>query len=195
MSDIQIVNNTFQHGPSGVITCISLDARVPVAPPCQRQVIRNNLFSDLNGFTYSVVGGPFGVGPGKLLEGGYYSSDLVFDHNTVASAQLGAQPEFMHIVVSQISNTRITNNILWVANGVFDLVGNESVFSCPGGGTFANVNCIFPNGLFAGNLVIPSWLDTSVPSGAVDPGTLCTTFGGTWNGSACSGGLIPHLVT
>jgi hypothetical protein len=195
MSDIQVTNNTFQHGPSGLYTCGAIDSFVPVSRPCQRQVYRNNLFSDINGFTHSIVNGPFGIGPGKLLDGGYANSDLVFDHNTVASVQLGTQPEFIHNVLSQASNYRITNNILWIANGVLELVGNENIFLCPGGGTIAFVNCAFPFSRWAGNLVIPSYLDTSVPAGAVDPGTLCTAFGGVWNGSACSGGLIPDLVT
>ena len=175
--------------------CVCAD----LAPPSQRQVYRNNLFSDINGFTHKALSAAHSDwAPGRLVTGGYANSDVVFDHNTVASVQLGTQPEFMHIVLSQTSNYRITNNIIWIANGVNELIGNENVLACPGGANIAFVNCVFPNNIFAGNLVIPSYVDTSVPSGCCrSRHTLCTAFGGVFHmGSICAENLFPNrLVT
>jgi hypothetical protein len=113
----------------------------------------------------------------------------------MASDQRGAQPELMHLVVYPASNYQITNNILWLTDGVNTLVTNENVAGCSGSGNKAFVDCALKNHNFAGNVVIPGWTNSAVPSGAVDPASACTNYGGTWKGSSCSGGLIPNLVT
>jgi len=49
-------------------------------------------------------------------------------------------------------------------------------------------------GIITNNAAVPYYLNSQVPSGYLGPSSVCTNFGGTWNGTTCTGGQISQIV-
>ena len=209
VTDISITNNIFQGGTLGIEGCLAVDNYLPASRPCQRQRVANNIFSNLNGYLFSVVGtgsasAPFGVGPGKIFYTGWASSDMVFDHNSVIPpGPLGFSPEVVHWFLHPSRFFQFTNNIIWdnqAQNGNIDSWfindGASPVANCNTTANLAFVNCAFPAANIAGNVIIPGYTNPAYPNpnGLWPPSSICTAYGGTWSGGRCTGGIATNIV-
>jgi len=204
VTDVTITNNIFQGGTLGIEGCLAIDNYLPASRPCQRQRVANNIFNNINGYRYSVVGGPFGPGSGKLFFAGWASSDFVYDHNSVLPpGPLGGSPDVVHWMLFPSRFFQFTNNVIWdhqIQNGYSDgwfVNDSESpVSNCGTSGNLAFVNCAFPAANIGGNVIIPGYAVPSWPnpSGRWPASNICTAYGGSWNGTTCSGGLASQVV-
>lgn len=177
-SDFDLTNNTFQHGPGGFEFSMSIDAYTPVSKPPQRMRAKNNLFWDINGWTYHSATVAYGLG--WTVQSGYGNEDIIFDHNTVYDNR-GPADSLMHWVQMPTEGMSITNNFLFYADA--PLFVSENVTNCNATDkTF--MDCAFisgpghPSYTFAENVIIPSWTNSSIPSGAVNPSTVSSAFKG-----------------
>jgi len=189
VTDYSVTNNTFQNGPGGLEACLPIDSAPPQSPPCLRTRIANNTFAGINGWLYTTPG--VAIGQGWSFHAGYGSEDFIVDHNTFYDPR-GPNTEFIHQVLTPNEGTSITNNLLWISDGRNGIMG-ENVANCSGNSkTLAD--CMWTSGpgvtayRFAGNVAVPSWLNSAVPSGATDPAGVCTSYGGTWS-SSCAGSI------
>ncbi len=194
VNDADVTNNTFQHGPGGLSTPIGTDAG-SVQKPSQRTRVQNNLFWDLNGYVYYVEGAQ-SPALGWIIEGGYANEDMTINHNTVYDNR-GTSDSFVHWMQSPIEGVSITNNFLFYSET--PLFVGENVSSCPDVFDKAFMDCAFTSGpgnpsyTFAGNVIIPSWTNSKIPSGAVKPSTISAAFRGL-SDTVVSGKDVPSRI-
>lgn len=179
-TDVDISNNQFLTDNGGTNSPTPIDSIQPASKPVQRTKISNNLFL-LNGVTQKT---PSASGRGWAIYGGYANEDMEISHNT-AYSNVGNVPVFLYYVSDPISGMVIINNVVFHSNpgGSFRA---EDMAGCSFGlGNKAMFDCAFTNGpgnpayTFAGNLILPAWLDASVnpPSGYIGTSTVNTAFG------------------
>jgi len=200
VTDVDFTNNSFLNGPGGTDVCLPIDSHQPQSKPCQRIRVQNNLFSLHNGWTYYALDATTSR-LGWIWHGGYGSEDFIANHNTILDNR-GTATEFLHWLTTPTEGVSVTNNILFTSDGRNGIQpewnATTGAYLCSGNGITA-ANCMFaqppgtPKYTFAGNLLVPSWTNSSVPNGASDPGTICAAFGGTFS-TVCSGGLFPNMI-
>jgi hypothetical protein len=201
VTDVDITHNSFLNGPGGIDVCLPIDSYEPQSKPCQRVRVQDNLFSLHNGWTYFAPDAT-SVRYGWIWHGGYGSEDFIANRNTILDNR-GTATEFLHWVGYFAEGVSVTNNILFTSdarNGIQpEWNATIGAASCSGLNAKAAADCMFvqpvgtPKYTMKGNILVPSWTNSQVPSGATDPGTICTAFGGTFS-STCSGGVMPNLI-
>ncbi len=173
-----MTNNTFQHGPGGLSTPIGTDAG-GVQKPSPRTRVQNNLFWDLNGYEYYVAGIQ-SPALGWIIEGGYANEDMIINHNSIYDNR-GASDSFLHWLLSPIEGVSITNNFMWYSDQ--PMFTPENVSNCAVYDK-ALMDCAFTSGpgnpayTFTGNVIVPSWTNSSVPSGQQAQSTLQGLYSG-----------------
>ncbi len=177
VSDFDFTNNSVL-GCGGVNIPSPIDSYTPVSKPAPRSRVANNVFL-LNGPAYVVKG--VGVPRGWTVESGYGTENVLIDHNTVFDAR-GTTPAFVYWVSSPSSGMTITNNI-FTYTGNLQAVKGENV--SPGCGFITDkalMDCAFTNGpgnpayKFSNNVIVPSWADSTIPTGSVLTSTVQNAF-------------------
>jgi hypothetical protein len=184
ITDVDVTNNTFRHGPGGVSAITNIDSTAPfMAPPGLRFRLKNNLFWDINGWKYTT--GPPSTGA-LLPSTGGPDEDIIIDHNTFFDNR-GRTSQWIHWSGYPVEGVQITNNFLFYSDtgggGGLRSEGWENSRNCAAMGNEKLMNCGFiagtrPDYIFAGNVIVPSWRDTSVPSGQVDVSAIRSEFPG-----------------
>ncbi len=165
VNDADVTNNTYQHGPGGLTTPLGVDAGGPMKPS-QRTRVQNNLFWDLNGYVYYTVGAQ-NPATGWIIQGGYANADITINHNT-AYDNRGVITSFFYWIESPLEGLSVTNNFIFYSDSY--LFRNESFPTCASGDK-AFMDCAFTSGpgnpsyTLAGNVIVPSWTDSSGPTG------------------------------
>jgi beta-glucanase (GH16 family) len=181
ITDVQILNSTFRHGPGGAVFS-STEGGNQQTPPIARILMRNNVFFDFRP-GYFAPGGPVNPGNGWLLEG-IGHEDFVLDHNT-SFYNLGRANATFWFFDQKTEGVQITNNILFQGGGAgqggiyqeFDS-NNSGPNSCAGlSGPLALAACAWPNYTFTGNLLLSDQTSTQM---------------NTWYGAA-AGNYIPGI--
>lgn len=193
VTDMNVTNNTIQNSAGGFEISGAIDSGAGVAPPSLRLAFVNNLILNINAWTQSVAG--VSSPGGYCWYGGYGRADLTIRHNTCYNP-LGPQIALWHIQQTPEQGVDISNNIFFVdpLNGYVV----ENVAGCSNGvNGKAALDCSStPAYNWQKNVLIPTYTSTGpgAPSGAYDPGTMCTAFGGTWSSPNCTGGLAPLVA-
>jgi hypothetical protein len=164
ISDVNITNNTFKHGPGVFQGVVTTNGGGQLTAPANRLRFANNLAWDIN--VNGPVGGWYWVnhgfvnGPnGWLTEGPIGTEDWIIDHNTIVG-QAGRTPTILWSLGWITEGVHITNNFnyLWSAgaggaNGYGIESGDVPSSTCSGltGGALADC-ALNPQGLVANNV-------------------------------------------
>jgi hypothetical protein len=183
-TDVDVTNNTFEHGPGGVSAITPIESTPPTTPdPGMRFRLKNNLFWDINGWKYTANY----PSTGALFPGtGGPNEDVIIDHNTFFDNR-GRASQWMNWSSYPVEGMQITNNFLFYSNtgggGGIRTGGWGNSHNCTGLGNEDLMNCGFtagprPDYVFAGNVIVPSWEDTQAPKGQVDRDEVKNAFRG-----------------
>jgi hypothetical protein len=187
VSDLDVTNNTFKHGPLGMgNTLMNEMDNNGHNPPFTSLRFRayNNLSWDINGWIYSTSGW-VGWGVGAIGEGSYVGAswgpaeDVTFDHNTIYDLNGMMDGGFWDARDGVIEGAKVTNNIIPYAFGptqqhTFIQAHASLNTSACANATQMNesaTNCAFiaginnPDLIFRGNLIIPTWAKSQYPEG------------------------------
>ena len=187
ITDVDITNNTFQHGPGGLSLALQYDNTLVggiASAVAARERVQNNLFWDMNGVVYgtgsNVLFGnsPISMAPGLDIYGGRGAAeDVTIDHNTWYDT-LGVQNSFLTWPGYPVEGMQITNNIIpyniGAANqNMFILIQTANSACLSAGQTNeAATDCNFmsgvgnPNMVFAHNVIVPGWDCAAYPLGS-----------------------------
>ena len=203
MTDIDIVSNVQRNcGHNGPWPGVYASIGQPLAYPMSRVRLRNNLFYGNDVITQRVAWRPSqgtaGAGLAHHLQG-QQSEDYIIQHNTYWDFR-GGDPSFIRRNNGVMEGPRIVDNFIMVSNT--DLIKKEgddfgagyNQTTCSGTSK-QQADCWYVAGIgnpdltFKGNVLMPGWADTSVPSGVIDLSAFCTSLGGSWSSPNCTGGL------
>ena len=203
MTDIDIVSNVQRNcGHNGPWPGVYASIGQPLAYPMSRVRLRNNLFYGNDVITQRVAWRPSqgtaGAGLAHHLQG-QQSEDYIIQHNTYWDFR-GGDPSFIRRNNGVMEGPRIVDNFIMVSNT--DLIKKEgddfgagyNQTTCSGTSK-QQADCWYVAGIgnpdltFRGNVLMPGWADTSVPSGVIDLSAFCTSLGGSWSTPNCIGGL------
>jgi hypothetical protein len=183
-TDVDVTNNTFEHGPGGVSAITPIESTPPTTPdPGLRFRLKNNLFWDINGWKYTSNDPSTGA---LLTATGGPNEDLIIDHNTFFDNR-GRSSQWINWSTYPVEGVQITNNFLFYSNtGGASGIGTggwSNSHNCGGLGNEDLMNCGFiagsrPDYIFSGNVIVPSWDNTQVPSGQVDREKIQNAFRG-----------------
>jgi hypothetical protein len=187
ITDVDITNNTFQHGPGGISLPLLYDSTINngiAAATSVRNRVQNNLFWDMNGFVYgtgsAILFGnsPISASPGLDIYGGRGATeDVLINHNTIYDT-LGVQDSFLTWPGYPVEGMVVTNNIIpynigAAGQNMFMLIqtANSACLSASSTNEYA-ADCNFiigvgnPNFTFANNVIIPGWDCAEWPLGS-----------------------------
>jgi hypothetical protein len=126
IKDVNILNNTFQHGPGGVVVSSTQGGSMQTAP-VTRFNFSNNLLWDIRS-SYFAPGQAQNPGAGYVVQG-LGHEDATISHNTVFFNK-GRAPAIT-IALNSVEGVKITDNIFFLTggNGGFGVRGDGSVFA------------------------------------------------------------------
>ena len=203
MTDIDIVSNVQRHcGHNGPWPGVYASIGQPLAYPMSRVRMRNNLFYGNDDIDLRVAWRPSQGVPGAGLAHhlqGHASEDYLVQHNSYYDFR-GGDPSFLRRANGGMEGASITDNFIMVSNTNLitkegdDFGAGYEQTTCSGTSK-QQADCWYHRGIgnpdlaFSGNLLMPGYADTSVPSGIIDLDAFCTSLGGTWSFSTCTSGL------
>ncbi|HEY1946691.1 MAG TPA: choice-of-anchor D domain-containing protein [Bryobacteraceae bacterium] len=157
ISDVDIRNNTFMHGPGVTSFCfVTAGSNFPMPPACQRFRLQNNLAWDIGNPNY-YAGTQALPPPGWLGEGPNATEDVIVDHNTIVG-NVGTNPAVMWPFDLNTEGVSVTNNILYINStnqGVAQDGGEPNIGGCPLLTGKALADCKFtPSYIWRNNLMI-----------------------------------------
>jgi hypothetical protein len=158
--DVDIRNNTFQHGASMIFPPSAITTTAPKPAPPIRFRFQNNLAWDINGFTYCTHGQGFcpeGGAHGVIFGGSQGAEDWTIDHNTILG-NVGAQPSLLWMSETRVEGMNFTNNIFYLSPGYGEGIAAGNVLGLKGtkcGELFgkAAADCALQNYVFEHNLL------------------------------------------
>jgi hypothetical protein len=113
ISDVDIRNNTFMHGPGVTSFCfVTAGSNFLMPPACQRFRLQNNLAWDIGNPNY-YAGGQALPPPGWLGEGPNATEDVIVDHNTIVG-NVGNNPAVMWAFDLNTEGVSVTSNIFYI---------------------------------------------------------------------------------
>ncbi|HMF75116.1 MAG TPA: fibronectin type III domain-containing protein [Bryobacteraceae bacterium] len=156
ITDIDIQNNTFRHGPGVTNTGIATPGRSePQTLPILRFRFQNNLAWDI-GSSYYWVPRQAAAPTGWMLEGPTGNEDVIVDHNTMVGNS-GRAPTVMWLFDTNTEGVSVTNNIFSIDSTWHGLAqdGSEPIGACTGLLGKALADCKFtPSYVWKDNLMI-----------------------------------------
>jgi hypothetical protein len=168
ITDTNICNNIFKHGPGGINIQL-VGGNDPITIPPNRQMVYNNLFYDING-TYVATGGP--AGRGWMFQGPGGGEDIIVDHNTFVGPT-GSAPDIFRLQNYPVEGTLVASNFFYFDQSTqgMQMEGGLGTGTCTGLQAKALADCFFtPNYVFSKNVmgsvdstqaqVITSWGST-----------------------------------
>jgi hypothetical protein len=207
VQDIDATYNTFTSGATAIEVGENPSNATP-NQPAARIRIQNNLFTLINGFTQidgnASQANNGGTG-GNPIELDGAIEDLIIDHNTgYDNRGINPQP-IWHAQALPIEGCKVTNNFFFFNGnnlGVTSESANVSMFTptiSGSGAALFNSECTNdPNtsgGIMTNNVAVPFWSNQIVPSGLIDPQSICSNFGGgTISGDNCPGGKLNTVL-
>jgi hypothetical protein len=172
ISDVDIRNNTFLHGPGVTSFCfVTAGSNFLMPPACQRFRLQNNLAWDIGNPNY-YAGGQALPPPGWLGEGPNATEDVIVDHNTIVG-NVGNNPAVMWAFDLNTEGVSVTSNIFYIntTNQGLAQDGAEPNFAgCPLMTGKALADCKFTpsyvwrNNLMLGNGQTPAAVAAAWPS-------------------------------
>jgi hypothetical protein len=114
VTDVDLQNNTFMHGP-GLVTFGAITSGAFPTLPTNRYRFQNNLAWDIGGITYWVPGSGQNTPVGWVLEGPWGGEDYILNHNTIAG-NVGRTPSILHTFDQNAEGVSVTNNIFYVSS-------------------------------------------------------------------------------
>jgi len=131
--DVDIKNNTFQHGAAVMFSPSSITGGLPKPAPPVRFRFENNLVWDISGPKYCAHGQGFcreEGGFGAILAGSQGAEDWIVDHNTIVG-NTGSEPSLLWLTETRVEGLKVTNNILYLSPGAgeglsADVNGNKN---------------------------------------------------------------------
>jgi hypothetical protein len=172
ISDVDIQNNTFMHGPGVTSFCfVTAGSNFPMPPACQRFRMRNNLAWDIGNPNY-YAGTQALPPPGWIGEGPNATEDLIMDHNTIVG-NIGTNPAVMWPFDLNTEGVSVTNNIFYINStnqGLAQDGGEPNFAGCPLLTGKALADCkftpsyVWQNNLMIGNGQTPAAVAAAWPS-------------------------------
>lgn len=196
IQDVDIVNNTFEHGPGLIYGPAYVDGGTHAEQPDVRFRFENNLAWDINGWLYNSY--TFPTVPGTLFQGANGGEDRIIDHNTIVgnTGLIGAILEGDDTLVEGL---QVTNNIFQlngtgncpspapkggfsnceVVNGGVVFISGPSAAAMPppgcpvayNGAGQATADCLFPGYRWHNNLMLAGLGTTAAQMTAWWPNT------------------------
>jgi len=182
IQDVDIENNTFEHGPGLIYGPAYVDGGSHEVTPSLRFLFRNNLAWDLNGWLYNTYNYP--TVQGSLFQGANGAEDRIIDHNSIIE-NTGLVGVVIQGDDTFVEGVQVTNNIFQVNGtgncpnppprggfskcgltngGVIFISGPSAAAIVPpnctapyNGGGQATADCIFPDYRWHNNLMLPGF--------------------------------------
>lgn len=129
ISDVNLENNEFRHGPGGLNLVTPTKSHNEVVLPPQRLRLYNNLFWDINSGaettcdgqpSYTIPGSSWNCSTGWFMQGPWSAEDIIIDRNTFAD-NMGRVPSFMRLGDGPVEGLSVTRNIASFADQGFTL--------------------------------------------------------------------------
>jgi hypothetical protein len=159
ISDVDVTNNTFMHGP-GVINIPLIVPTTPQTPPPNRFRFHNNLATDI-GSKWWVPAGGASSPTGWLFEGPQGSEDSTIDNNTI-TGNYGRLPSIFTLFDTKTEGIKVTNNIFQVRAGDGIALDGSILHPCSGLVDSALWTCAMStNSTWSDNLLVPNESDVS----------------------------------
>lgn len=159
ISDVDVTNNTFMHGP-GVTNIPLIVPTNPQTPPPNRFRFHNNLATDV-GSKWWVPAGGAASPTGWLLEGPQGSEDAIVDNNTI-TGNFGRLPSIFTLFDTKTEGMKVINNIFQVRPGSGIALDGSILHPCSGRSDTALWTCAMStNSTWSDNLLIPNESDVS----------------------------------
>jgi hypothetical protein len=157
--DVDVKNNTFQHGATVMFSPSSITGGLPKPAPPIRFRFENNLVWDISGSKYCAHGQAFCPeqgGFGAILAGSQGAEDWIVSHNTIVG-NTGSEPSFLWITETRVEGVAVTNNILYLSPGLgegvsADVNGNKNR-NCKTVYGKAAADCALENYVFEHNIL------------------------------------------
>ena len=115
--DVDLKDNTFQHGASVLFSPSSITGGAPKPAPPVRFRFENNLVWDIVGSKYCTHGQSFCTqegGYGVVLAGSQGAEDWIVDHNSIVG-NVGTAPSLLWLSETRVEGFQGTNNILYLS--------------------------------------------------------------------------------
>jgi hypothetical protein len=159
ISDTDITNNTFMHGP-GVASIPLIVPTNPQTPPPNRFRFHNNLATDI-GSKWWVPAGGAASPTGWLFEGPQGSEDTIVDYNTI-TGNGGRLPSLFTLFDTRTEGIKVTNNIFQVRAGYGIALDGSILHPCSGLSDAALWTCAMStDSTWSDNLLVPNGSDVS----------------------------------
>ncbi len=155
ISDVDLSNNTFMHGPGVANVPLIVAGGAPQTLPPNRFRFHNNLAFDINSNWWVPQGGALSPS-GWLFEGPEGGEDIVIDHNTFMPDG-GRVPAVFFLFDTAVEGVQVTNNIFKLQAGHGINVDGQASHPCTNFADAALWSCAMANNsLWANNLLVPS---------------------------------------
>jgi hypothetical protein len=147
ITDVDVQNNTFMHGPGVMNVPVLVDGGAVQTLPPNRFRFKNNLAWDIGSSAYWVPQGGAGAPTGWLFEGPAGGEDVIVDHNTIAG-NTGRAASIFWLFDSNTEGVRVTNNFFYLPSNTKGLVqdGDVQANACGGLQAKALADCKFTGG-------------------------------------------------
>jgi hypothetical protein len=156
ITDVDITNNTFAHGPGVTNVPLLVDGGAIQTLPPNRFRFQNNLAWDI-GSSYWVPQGGATAPKGWVFEGPYGGEDVTVNHNTIAGNN-GSAPAIFWLFDTKVEGVSVTNNFFNISAATQGVAQDGSVplNDCTGIGK-ALADCKFTGGyVFDHNVLMSS---------------------------------------
>jgi hypothetical protein len=154
ITDTEVTNNTFMHGPGVTNIPLTIPSN-PQSPPPNRFRFYNNFATDI-GAKWWVPAGGAASPTGWLFEGPQGSEDVIVDHNTIIGTS-GRIPALFFLFDTAAEGMQVTNNIFQVRPGHGMGVDGSILHPCSGLADADVWRCAMStNSTWSGNLLIPA---------------------------------------
>jgi len=156
ITDVDLQNNTFMHGPGITNVPTLVDGGAVHTPPPVRFRFKNNLAWDIGSSAYWVSQGGANAPTGWLFEGPQGGEDVTVDHNTIVG-NTGRAPAIFWLFDTNVEGVKVTNNFFYVSSGTQGVVQDGGI---PANGCFnllgkALADCKFtPNYIWTNNVMM-----------------------------------------
>jgi hypothetical protein len=160
ISDTDVTNNTFMHGPGVTNIPLVVAGGAPQTPPPNRFRFYNNFATDI-GSSWWVPAGGAASPTGWLFEGPQGGEDVIVDHNTTTGVS-GRLPSIFTLFDTNFEGMQVTNNIFQVRPGYGIVLDGSILHPCSGFSDAALWACAMStNSTWSDNLLIPNGGDLS----------------------------------
>jgi len=154
ITDTEVTNNTFMHGP-GIANIPLTISNNPQSLPPNRFRFYNNLATDI-GTKWWVPSGGAASPTGWLFEGPQGAEDVIVDHNTITGTS-GRIPALFFLFDTAVEGVQVTNNIFQVHPSQGMSVDGSMQHPCSGLTDVDVWTCAMStNSKWSGNLLVPA---------------------------------------